>query len=48
MFLNMAADVAKLSLFIVCAYLLLGAYAPRRKPQWTEHLTKRRLACWEC
>ena len=44
MLLNMAADVAKLSLFIVCAYLLLGAYARRRKPQWIEHLTKRRLA----
>ena len=44
MFFNIAADIAKLSLFIVCAYALLGAYARRRRPQWTEHLTKRRLA----
>ena len=34
----------KLSLFIVCAYTLLGAYARRRRPQWAEHLTNRRLA----
>ena len=44
MLFNIAADVAKLSLFIVCAYALLSAYARRRRPQWTEHLTKRRLA----
>ena len=44
MLFNIAADIAKLSLFIVCAYVLLGAYARRRRPQWTEHLTKRRLA----
>ncbi len=44
MLFNVAADIAKLSLFIVCAYVLLGAYARRRRPQWTEHLTKRRLA----
>lgn len=41
---HLAADLAKLSLFIVCAYALLGAYARRRRPQWTEHLTKRRVA----
>jgi undecaprenyl-diphosphatase len=44
MLFNFAADIAKLSLFIVCAYALLGAYARRRRPQWTQHLTKRRLA----
>lgn len=44
MLFNIAADIAKLTLFIVCAYALLGAYARRRRPQWTEHLTKRRLA----
>ena len=44
MVFNIAADIAKLTLFIVCAYALLGAYARRRRPQWTEHLTKRRLA----
>ena len=44
MLFNIAADIAKLSLLIVCTYALLGAYARRRKPQWTEHLTKRRLA----
>lgn len=44
MLFDIAADIAKLSLFIVCAYVLLGAYARRRRPQWTEHLTTRRLA----
>ena len=44
MLFNIVADIAKLSLFIACAYALLGAYARRRRPQWTEHLTKRRLA----
>ena len=44
MLLNILADIATLSLFIACAYALLGAYARRRRPQWTEHLTKRRLA----
>ncbi len=44
MLVNIAWDIAKLSLFVVCAYALLGAYARRRRPQWTEHLTKRRLA----
>jgi undecaprenyl-diphosphatase len=44
MLFNIAWDAAKLSLFIVCAYALLGAYARRRRPQWTKHLTKRRLA----
>ncbi len=44
MLFNIVADIAKLSLFIVCAYALLGAFARRRRPQWTEHLTKRRLA----
>ena len=44
MLFNIAADIAKLSLFIVCAYALLGAYARLRRPQWTEHLTRRRLA----
>ena len=44
MLFNIVADIAKLSLFIVCAYALLGAYARRRRPQWAEHLTKRRLA----
>ena len=43
MLFNIVADIAKLSLFIVCAYALLGAYARRRRPQWTEQLTKRRL-----
>ena len=41
---DIAADIAKLTLVILCAYALLGAYARRRRPQWTEHLTKRRLA----
>lgn len=44
MVFNIVADIAKLGLFIVCAYALLGAYARRRRPQWAEHLTKRRLS----
>ena len=44
MLLELAVDIAKLSLFIACAYAVLGAYARRRKPQWAEHLTRRRLA----
>ncbi len=44
MLFDIALDVAKLSFFIVCAYMLLGAYARHRRPQWTGHLTKRRLA----
>ena len=44
MLFNIVADIAKLGLFIVCAYALLGAYARRRRPQWAEQLTKRRLS----
>lgn len=44
MFFNIVADVAELGLFIVCGYVLLGVYALSRRPQWTERLTKRRLA----
>ena len=44
MLADIAADVAKLGLFIVSGYALLGAYARRRRPQWTEHLTRRRVA----
>ena len=29
MLFNIAADIAKLTLFIVCAYALLGAFARR-------------------
>ena len=43
MFFNLVLDIAKLCLFIACAYALLGAYVRRRRPQWTEQLTKRRL-----
>ena len=44
MLFEIAADVAKQSVFIACADVLLGAYARRRRPQWTEGLTKCRLA----
>ena len=44
MLLNIAVDIAKLSLFIACAYALLGVYARRRRPQWAAQLTNRRLA----
>ncbi len=44
MIFNVAADIAKLGLFIACAYALLSVYAQLRRPYWTEHLTKRRFA----
>ena len=44
MLLNIVADVAKLSLLIACAYLLIVGCARRSRPQWTEHLMQRRLA----
>ena len=44
MLVNIVADVAKLSLFIATAYLLIVGCARRSRPQWTEHLIQRRLA----
>lgn len=44
MFIEWVADIAKLGLFVACAYVALHAYARRAKPHWTEHLTSRRLA----
>ena len=44
MLFDIAADVAKLSFFVACAYLMLGAYAQRRSSHWTANLMKRRLA----
>ena len=44
MLLNIVADVAKLSLFVACAYLLIVGCARRGRPHWTEHLMQRRLA----
>ena len=44
MLFDIAADIAKISLFVVFAYALLAAYAQRRKPRWAERLTTRRVA----
>jgi len=44
MLIELVADIAKLGFFVVCAYLALNAYSRRGRPNWTEHLTKRRLA----
>ena len=44
MLLNIAVDIARLGLFIACAFVLLGAFARRLRPQWSQHLTQRRLA----
>ena len=44
MIFNLVVDLAKLSLFTFCAYALLGVYARRCRPQWTEQLSQRRLA----
>lgn len=46
MLFNVAADLAKLSLYTACAYFLLTAYARLRRPQRSKHLTRRRLAVW--
>ena len=42
MLLNIVADVAKLSLFVACAYLLIVGCARHSRPQLTEHLMQRR------
>ena len=44
MLIELLADLAKLGFFVVGAYLLLQAYARRRRPDWAAHLTRRRLA----
>lgn len=44
MLFNVAADLAKLGFFVVCAYLLIGACARRSGAHWAAHLAKRRLA----
>ena len=41
---EVVADIAKLGLFVACAYVALTAWSRRRRPQWTEPLSKRRLA----
>lgn len=46
MLFNIAADLAKLILYTACAYFLLTAYARLRRPEWSKHLTRRRLAVW--
>ena len=44
MLFEFALDIAKLGFFIACSYAVLNAYARRRRPHWTVHLTRRRLA----
>ncbi len=44
LFFEFVSDVAKLGLFVACAYVALNAWSRRRRPQWTEPLTKRRFA----
>ncbi len=44
MLLELVADIAKLGFFVLCAYVALNAYSRRRRPNWAEHLTQRRLA----
>ena len=44
MLFEFALDIAKLGFFIACSYAVLNAYARRRRPHWTAHLTRRRLA----
>lgn len=43
-FFEVVADIAKLGLFVACAYVALAAWSRRRRPQWTEPLSKRRIA----
>ncbi|MCY7314997.1 MAG: phosphatase PAP2 family protein [Rubrivivax sp.] len=44
MLFELALDIAKLGFFVGCSYAVLNAYARRRRPHWTAHLTRRRLA----
>ena len=44
MLVESLADIAKLGLYTVCAYVALNAYARHRRPHWVDHLSKRRLA----
>jgi len=44
MLIELLADLAKLGFFVAGAYLVLQAYARRRRPDWAAYLTRRRLA----
>lgn len=44
MLIELLVDLAKLGFFVTSAYLLLQAYARRRRPGWAASLTRRRLA----
>ena len=44
MWFELVADIAKLSLYVACAFAALHAYAHRRQPEWTQPLMNRRLA----
>jgi len=44
MVFELLADLAKLVFFVVGAYLVLQAWARRRRPDWAWYLTRRRLA----
>lgn len=44
MLIELLADIAKLGFFVAGAYLVLQAYARRRRPGWSAYLTQRRLA----
>ena len=44
LFFELVSDVAKLGLFVACAHVALNAWSRRRRPQWTEPLTRRRFA----
>lgn len=41
---EVVSDVAKLGLFVAFAHLALNAWSRRKRPQWTEALTRRRFA----
>ncbi|MBK9572105.1 MAG: phosphatase PAP2 family protein [Rhodoferax sp.] len=44
MWTELAADLVKMGFFVACGYAALSAYARRRRPDWTAHLSTRRLA----
>ncbi len=44
MLIGLLIDVAKLSLIVACAYAALNALARRKRPDWADHLTRRRVA----
>ena len=44
MLIELLADIAKMTLFVACTYAAINVYVRRVHSDWTERLTKRRVA----